>query len=83
MLIKALSLTVFAPVSIVTDRQTDGRTDILTIAKVGMMLLADALASVAKNVPQTYGDWSPPGTVPPPIGYLNNALGLYDNILRC
>ena len=42
-----LSLAVFAQLSFVTDRQTDGQTDTCTIAKTTLMLRAIALASVA------------------------------------
>ena len=54
---KALSLTVFAEPSNVTDgqtdrrtdRQTDRRTDRISITIGDLMLRADALASVVKN----------------------------------
>ena len=50
---KALSLTVLAELSIVTDGRTDGltdgQTDRIGITIGDLMLRADALASVAKN----------------------------------
>jgi len=47
---KALFLIVFAERSNVTDGRTDGRTDRIGITTGDLMLRADALASVAKNL---------------------------------
>ena len=72
---KALSLTVFAELSKVTDGRTDGRTDRIGITIGDLMLRADALASVAKSI----GDTKDGNSCKPGIFSRSSSLFTYAN----